>query len=199
MFKKKSSEEKSKFNLFALLLSPWVKIIGGIFSVLAAVLFGGFHLSRKKKKKVSESEARLVFSQLVIRLVNAKNYLMEYQTWLNEQNKEALDIKEFQVRYAGLKDLYNQWVSHERMEEILGTVQYDPRIGMNISNGLHELRTLNILIETLIRDEKLQTSEGNKQLLSAEEHLVKAIDFFNYIDKYAEDVENNSVNITPIE
>ena len=190
MFKKNSNGEKSKFNLFALLLNPWVKIVGGIFSLLAAILFGGFHLSRRKKKKISETEARLAFSQLIARLVNAKNYLSEYQMWLQDQNKEALDIKEVQVRYAGLKNLYNQWVSHERMEEILGTVQYDPRIGMNISNGLHELRSLNILIESLIRDEKLQTPEGKDQLLTIDEHLERAIGFFNYISKYAIDLEN---------
>jgi len=190
MFKKKSNGEKRKFNILAFLLSPWVKIIGGIFSLLAAILFGGFHLSRRKKKKVSESEARLVFSQLITRLLNAKNYLSEYQVWLKEQNKEALDIKDVQVRYAGLKNLYNQWVSHERMEEILGTVQYDPRIGMNISNGLHELRSLNILMEALIRDDKLQTEEGVTQLSTVNEHLERAIGFFSYINKYVDESEN---------
>ncbi len=190
MFKKKSNGEKSRFNLLAFLLSPWVKIVGGIFSLLAAILFGGFHLSRRKKKKISESDAKLAFSQLISRLQDAKNHLMEYQLWLKTQSKDEMDIKEVQVRYAGLKNLYNQWVSHERMEEILGTVQYDPRIGMNISNGLHELRSLNILMETLIREEKLQTSEGATQLLTADEHLEKAIGFFNYINKYEGELEN---------
>lgn len=179
-----SDNKKGKSSLLGILLSPGAKIIGAVFSLFAAILFGGFQLSRRKKKKATEAEARLAFSNLITQLHESKNYLSESHEWLKKQQAEAIDIKEVQMRYAGLKNLYNNWVAHERMEEILGTVQYDPRIGMNVSNGLHELRSLNIIMEALIRDEKLGTEEGANQLNTVCKHLADAIDFFSYIDKY---------------
>lgn len=191
MFKKKSDSGKSKFSLLGFLLHPGVKIFGGIFSLLAAVLFGGFKISRRKKKNVSESEARLTSSLLLVKLQDIRNQLGEFQVWLKKQDPAQMDIKETEVRYAALKNLYGEWTSHERMEEILGTVQYDPKIGINVSNGLHELRSLNILIEGILRDEALGTPEGAGKLAIVDEHLVRAIGFFNYINKDLENIPEN--------
>lgn len=197
MFKKKSDSGKSKFSLLGLLLHPGVKIFGGIFSLLAAVLFGGFQISRRKKKKATQSEARLASSQLLARLQDVRNQLGEFQAWLKKQDTAQMDIKETEIRYASLKNLYTEWTSHERMEEILGTVQYDPKIGMNVSNGLHELRSLNILIEGILRDEQLGTPEGAEKLAMVDEHLVRAIACFNYSNKDLENTPETSPADSP--
>ncbi len=188
MFKKKSDSGKSKTSLLGILLHPGVKIVGGLFSLLAAVLFGGFKLSRRKKKKATESEARLASSLLLVRLQDVRKLLGEFRVWLKNQDPAQMDIKETEIRYAGLKGLYSEWTSHERMEEILGTVQYDPKIGMSVSNGLHELRSLNILIEALLRDELLDKPEGAAKLAVVDQHLERAIEFFNYINTDAENI-----------
>lgn len=186
MSKKKSDSDKSKFSLLGFLLHPGVKIVGGLFSLLAAVLFGGFRLSRRKKKKVTQSEARVAASLLLVKLQEVRNQLGEFKVWLTRQDPASMDVKEAELHYASLKGLYSEWTSHERMEEILGTVQYDPKIGMSVSNGLHELRSLNILIEALLRDELLDKPEGAAKVAMIDEHLERAIGFFNYINEDAE-------------
>ncbi|MDL2284270.1 hypothetical protein LJC19_03915 [Oxalobacter sp. OttesenSCG-928-P03] len=191
MFKKKSESGKNKLSLVGILLHPGVKIFGGIFSVLAAVLFGGLKLSRRKKKKASESDARMVSSLLLVKLQDVRSQLGAFRVWLKKQDAASADLKETQEQYAALKSLYSEWTSHERMEEILGTVQYDPKIGMSVSNGLHELRSLNILMETILRDELLGTPEGEKQMAVVDEHLERAIGFFNYINKDLENLPEN--------
>ncbi|WAW10041.1 hypothetical protein NB640_12625 [Oxalobacter vibrioformis] len=191
MFKKKSENGKSKFSLLGFLLHPGVKIFGGIFSLLVAVLFGGFKISRRRKKKATEFEAQLASSLLLVKLEDVRNQLGEFQVWLKKQDPAQMDVKETKVRYAALKNLYSEWTSHERMEEILGTVQYDPKIGMSVSNGLHELRSLNILMESILRDEQLGTPDGAGKLAIVDEHLVRALEFFNYINK---DLENTPEN-----
>lgn len=191
MFKKKSDSGKSKLSLLGLLLHPGVKIVGGLFSLLAAVLFGGFRLSRRKKKKTTEYGARLASSRLLVRLQDVHNQLDEFRIWLKTQDPVQMDVRETEIRYATLKGLYNEWTSHERMEEILDTVQYDPKIGMNVSNGLHELRSLNILIEAILRDELLDKPKGVAKLAVVGEHLERAIEFFNYINHDAENIPEN--------
>ncbi len=185
---KKSDGGKGGFSLLGILLHPGVKIFGGIFSLLAAALFGGVQLSRRKKRKATEAEARLVVLHLMGRLQEVRGQLTDFQTWLKKQDQANMDLKETQSRYAGLKSLYAEWTSHEKMEKILGTVQYDPKIGVNVSNGLHELRSLNILMEAVLRDEKLGTTEGARQFAVVNEHLERAIDAFGYVNK---DIKNN--------
>lgn len=180
------SEEKSnggnrKFNLFAFLLHPAVSIIGGLFSLLAALLFGGFRLSRRKKK-TTETDARITASRLGINLEEVRHHLEDFREWLKEQKEDMLDMKEAQIRYAGLTKLYSEWTSHERMEKILGTVQYDPRIGMNVSNGLHELRSLNMLMENVLRDDAADEAKSGK-LAEMDGHAERAIGFFSYTGK----------------
>ncbi|MCM1129407.1 MAG: hypothetical protein NC211_04205 [Alistipes senegalensis] len=181
MLKKRSGSNNKKFNLVAFLLHPAVSIIGGIFSLLAALLFGGFHFSRRKKK-ATETEARLTASRLWSNLEEVRIRLEAFRTWLEEQKGPIKDMKEAQIQYAGLKKLYSEWTSHERMEEILGTVQYDPKIGMNVSNGLHELRSLNIHMESVLRDGTADEQESRK-IARMKEHVELAIGFFAYPGK----------------
>lgn len=191
MFKKKSDSGKNKFSLLSFFLHPAVKITGGIFSVLAAIFLGHSQLSRRKKRKATQSEARLASSLLSVKLQDVCHHLGSFQVWLKQQDEKTMDIKEIQHRYAGLKSLYSEWTLHERLEEVLGTVQYDPKIGINVSNGLHELRSLNIQIETILRDELIGSPEGMRLLAIVDEHLNRAIAFFNYINKDAANMPEN--------
>ena len=186
MFKKRPDSGKAGFNLLKILLHPCAKILGGIFSILAAVFFGKFQLSRRKKKKATEAEVRAASSVLLTKLQDIRSQLKKFQVSLKKQEEQKQDIREIQQCYAGLKNLYNEWTSHERMEEVLGTVQYDPKIGINVSNGLHELRSLNILIETVLRDDLLGSAIGTKQMTTVDEHLNRAIAFFDYTGKNVE-------------
>ena len=192
MFKKKPDSGKSKLSLTGFLLRPGVKIVGGVFSLLVAALFGGFQLSRRKKKKATEAEARLASSHLLAQLQEVRGQLGDFSNWLKQQDPAQIDTKETGLRYASLKALYSEWTSHERMEEVLGTVQYDPKIGMNVSNGLHELRSLNILIEVILRDEELGKPEGAAKLAVVSEHLERAIKSFNYTNRDLESVPESS-------
>lgn len=181
MFKKKSNSSNKKFNLFAFLLHPAVSIVGGIFSLLAALVFGGFHLSRRKKK-ATEADARMTASRLWVNLEEMRSRLGAFQAWLETQKGGIQDMKEAQIQYASLKKLYSEWTSHERMEEILGTVQYDPKIGMSVSNGLHELRSLNILMETVLRDGTVNQQESG-EMAGMKGQVERAIGFFSYPGK----------------
>ncbi|MCM1512051.1 MAG: hypothetical protein NC112_02910 [Oxalobacter formigenes] len=181
MLKKRSDSNNRKFNLAAFLLHPAVSIIGGIFSLLAALLFGRFHLSRRKKK-ATETGARLTASRLWSNLEEMRNRLEAFRVWLEGEGDCIQDMKEAQIQYAGLKKLYSEWISHERMEEILGTVQYDPKIGMNVSNGLHELRSLNIHMESVLRGGAADEQE-NRKIAGMKEHVERAIGFFAYPGK----------------
>lgn len=181
MFRKKSNSNNKKFNLFAFLLHPAVSIVGGIFSLLAALVFGGFHLSRRKKK-ATEADARMTASRLWSNLEEVRNRLETFRIWLKTQKGGIQDMKEAQIQYASLKRLYSEWTSHERMEEILGTVQYDPKIGMSVSNGLHELRSLNILMETVLREGKADQQES-REVSEMNGHVERAIGFFSYAGK----------------
>jgi|GEM_PF-2400283 len=193
MFKKKPDSGKSRFSLAGLLFHPGVKIVGGVFSLLAAALFGGFQLSRRRKKKATRADARLASSHLLARLQEVRGQLADFSNWLKQQAPAQMDAKEIGHQYAGLKALYSEWTSHERMEEVLGTVQYDPKIGMNVSNGLHELRNLNILIEAILRDEELGKPEGEAKLAVVSSHLERAIESFSYTNKDLESVPESSI------
>lgn len=191
MVKKKSDGSKSKFSLLGILLHPFVRIVGGIFSLLAAVLFGHSRLSRRKKRKNTVSEARAISSQLLVKVKDIGNQLGDFQAWIAKQGEEAINLKETQRYYVGLKTLYSEWTSHDRMEAILGTVAYDPKIGIAISNGLHELRSLNILMEAILRDELLGKPEGTVQMVVVNEHLDRVLAFFGQIHN---DMENGQEN-----
>lgn len=176
-FKKKQEESemsdgKSKLSIPEILLHPGAKVAGFTFSLLVAAVFGGFHFSRRKKQ-MTKKEAHAVSLKLIDQLQAIRDQLKECLNWIETQ-KETLDFQEMQTRYTTLKKIYTEWISHNRMQEILETIQDDPKIGMSISNGLHELSRANLTIEKLLMDDKTEI----KQLQPLRKNLEKAIQFF---------------------
>lgn len=191
MSNKQSDSGKNKFSLLAILLHPGVKILGGVFSIIAALFFGKTQISKHKKKKASQSEARIAASLLLVKQQEIRNRLAAFQVWLKKQDTASIDTQEIQNYHTELKKLYSEWISHERMEEVLNTVQYDPKIGMSISNGLFELRSLNVLIEAILKNNLFDSAEGQRQLAIINEHLSRAIELFNYINKDVANLPEN--------
>ena len=177
MDKKASTGRRGKLSPFSLFLTVFAGLFS-IGSVFAAFFLGKSRVSRRRKE-ITEAEALLATESLLLKLRDVSEQLKGFQAWLKEQDQQITDIKELQHRYAGLKNLYAEWTSHRRIEEVLETVRYDPKVGMTVSNGLHELRSLNIRLETILRDNLLEGAEGKKQFEVASQHLSQAIELFD--------------------
>ena len=177
MVKKKSTRDWGRFSPFSIIITIFAGLFS-IVSVVAAFIFGKTRFS-KRKKEMSEAEALVASRSLLVKLGDISVQLKDFQGWLKDKDQQATDIKELQHRYAGLKNLYSEWTSHRKMEEILATVTYDPKIGMTVSNGLYELRSLNITLETILRDDLLESDEGARQLETVHQHLSQAIELFD--------------------
>lgn len=178
-FKKKTKSEQEDKGLsdlgkksLDLLLHPATKAAGVGISLLAAAIFGGVHLS-KRRKQLTKVEAHEVSLKIIDQLQGIRNQLSECLGWINAQ-KGTFDYSGMQTKYATLKKIYTDWIAHDRMQEILNTIQDDPQIGMNISNGLHELSRANLEIEKLLMNEKADAA----QLVPIRKNLEKAIRFF---------------------
>ena len=177
VFKKKSTGRLGKLSPFSLGITLFAGALS-ISSVFAAFLLGRTSLSRRRKE-MTESEARLASEALLAKLKDISGQLRGFEDWLKAQDQKITDIKELQHRYAGLKNLYAEWTSHRRIEEVLDTVRHDPKIGMTVSNGLHELRSLNIQLETILRDNLTDSADGFKHFDIVNQHLKQALELFD--------------------
>ncbi|MDR1311258.1 MAG: hypothetical protein LBK01_05205 [Burkholderiaceae bacterium] len=171
----------SRKGLLSVLLRPGVRVVGGIFSLLVAFFFGTFSVVKRKRQKTVSSRSDVAASSILLKLQVIRQQLEDFRDWLEQHEKNPFEREDAAKQIELLRDTYYTWTSHEKMQEVLSTVQYNPHIGMNVSNGLHELRNIGLALERAMEEETLnKDGAANAALLvTVRGHLAPAIVFFS--------------------